>query len=199
LLTTLWLDQASFRIEPGSIRIRNGPHEGAGDEARTRDPYLGKVPVAICIRGGESGLKTTTYPQLPRGSTLTIRASTLTTRASTLVTIKGRGRGREVRGPRTRVLNAGGKPSCAGLITQTDDAAVGCAPVLGLDAHMGALTALREIGAEPRRPQAPPGVGGTSGTERSESLTCWPFRGSPLCRQSSTSNSASGRNGRAIV
>lgn len=33
-------------------------------------------------------------------------------------------------------------------------------------------TALREIGQEPRRPQAPLGVGGPSGTGRSESPTC---------------------------
>jgi hypothetical protein len=28
VVDNVWLDQASFRIEPGSIRIRNGPYEG---------------------------------------------------------------------------------------------------------------------------------------------------------------------------
>jgi hypothetical protein len=60
-------------------------------------------------------------------------------------------------------------------------------------------TARRDIGPEPRWPQAPHGVGGTSGTGRSGSPTCRPPRGSPWCRQSSTSCSPSGRNGRVVA
>ena len=60
-------------------------------------------------------------------------------------------------------------------------------------------TTRKEIGPKPRRPQARPGVGRTSGRGRSVSPTCSPPRGSPWCRQSSRLCSASARNGQAVV
>ena len=60
------------------------------------------------------------------------------------------------------------------------------------------LTVIRQSGAESRRTRVPLGVGPTSGTGWSGSPGCWPFRGSPSCRRSSTSSSPSSQNGRAV-
>ncbi len=67
-----------------------------GDEARTRDPYLGLHQTqggsryrsnSVFGRGRYRPLKATTYPQFPRGSTLTTREATQITRRCTLTTL----------------------------------------------------------------------------------------------------------------
>jgi hypothetical protein len=85
----------------GSIHIRNEPSEGsgAGDEARTRDPYLGKVGFQFCIqRGPKPASKQVLSPNFDGDPTLSPRASTETIRGSTLV-------------PNSARAHAGGPPA----------------------------------------------------------------------------------------
>ena len=59
----------------------------AGDEARNRDPYIGKVRVLFCIRKGvKTGSTRVLTPNFHGDPTLTTRGSTLSTPPSTLVT-----------------------------------------------------------------------------------------------------------------
>jgi hypothetical protein len=59
----------------------------AGDEARTRDPYLGKVGVLFCIQEGpQTACKRLLTPNFHRAPTLTTPEATLIKPTSTMVT-----------------------------------------------------------------------------------------------------------------
>jgi hypothetical protein len=77
-----------LRPKPGHSVFRS--RSGAGDEARTRDPYLGKVAFSFCIReGSKMSARRLLAHNFHRDPTLITRDATLALRASTLTTTSG--------------------------------------------------------------------------------------------------------------
>jgi hypothetical protein len=94
---------------------------GAGDEARTRDPYLGKVRFSFCIR---EGLKRHLNEYLPSTSTeldAEHTGSTLTTPASTPATNDDPRRVRSYAVPNPAAQQPSVKAECAGSGTEEDN------------------------------------------------------------------------------